>query len=122
MTNKNSLKVGIFILTMFLLCANLFACSIPSPRPQEGIWYCEELMIEIDFNCAADTDKCAKIYDSDGNSQDILCRFDYGSLISICSEDQQTDILIGNFRYKNDLFSVTTIDKSHTYVFERIDG
>lgn len=118
---SKSVKASVVILAMLLLCINLSACSFPRAKPQEGIWYCEELMIQIDFNYAENTELYAKIFNPDGTSQDILCLFDYGSVIRLSSEDWQKDYLIGNFRYKNDLFYVTTIDKTHTYVFERID-
>lgn len=119
---SKSVKASIVILAMFLLCVNLSACSFPQPKPQEGIWYCEELMIEIDFNNAKNTQHCAKIFNPDGTYRDISCLFDYGSLIWLCSEDRHEDYLRGNFRYKNDLFYVTTMDRTHTYVFVQTDN
>ena len=117
---SKNVKASVVILAMFLLCVNLSACSFPQPKPQEGIWYCEELMIQIDF--AKGTEHCAKIFNPDGTYQDILCLTDYGSVIWLCSEDWQEDYLTGNFRYKNGLFYVTTIDKTHTYVFVQTDN
>lgn len=46
MRNFKKLFVFVLILSLFWGC---FACSMPFPKPEEGIWYCEELMIEIDF-------------------------------------------------------------------------
>lgn len=118
---RRSLEAGIFIMVFFLLCINLSACSFPSPKPEEGIWYCKELMIEIDFSIT-EPENCAKIYDQDGNCHNILCYFDYGSLIDVHYEDNpENPILVGNFSYKNGLFTITTTDKARTYVFERID-
>lgn len=113
-----------YFFIMMIICIGLSACSIPQPTPEEGIWYCEELMIEIDFSYLNEnlSPDCAKRYNADGTYQDVLCHIDYGSSITICSENQEEDFLIGRFSYKNDIFLVTTIEDKTTYVFERIGG
>lgn len=80
-------------------------------------------MIEIDFGIyhEAQTQHCAKKYNSDGTHQDALLRIDFGYGLNVCSEDEQEDFLIGHFRYRNGVFTVTTIDGEVTYVFARID-
>lgn len=45
---------------------------------------------------------------------------DYGSGIWLCSPDQKTDYLIGEFQYKNDLFYVISYEDGTRYVFERV--
>lgn len=119
-------KVFAFILCL-LLGIELSACSIPQAKPKEGIWYCEELMIEIDFSVYSKGEGVnppyfAKRYSADGTCQDVLCHIDYGSGIWICSLDYKEDYLGGNFSYRNGVFSVTTREDKYTYVFERIDN
>ena len=108
---------------LLALVMSLVACSIPGRKPEGGIWYCEELMIEIDFDAyQTNLDQhCAKKYNPDGTYQDVLCQFDYGTIIHICSEDQEETYLTANFLYKNGVFRVTTVQDKITYIFERID-
>ena len=79
-------------------------------------------MIELDFNSDENIINCAKLYDTEGNYQEIVCVFDFGSLIILAYDHDSLEesIVTGNFRYKKGLFYVTTVDKSHTYVFERV--
>lgn len=111
------------LILVVVVVLELSACSIPQPKPKAGIWYCEELKIKIDFgymeaNSAAN---CAQIYNSDGTWQNVLCYIDYGSGIWICSEDGTEDYLLGEFKYRRGIFTVTTREDKKTYVFERID-
>ena len=115
-------KPCIFVL-MLVVVIGLSSCSIPQPKPKEGVWYCEELMIEIDFGFlnANLEPNCSKIYNSDGTYQKLLCYIDYGGGIWICSEDCREDFLLGDFRYQDGVFTVTTREDNEIYVFERID-
>ncbi len=124
MGNSN-VKKACIILIIVAFAIGLAACTFPidRPRPQEGVWYCEELMIKIDFgylsaNLASD---CAQKYNLDGTWQNVLCYIDYGNGIWICSEDRTEDYLLGNFKYQNGIFVVTTREDKKIYVFERID-
>lgn len=122
MTHKK--RIIAFVLVLFL-GLSLSACQfyIPKPKPEGGIWYCEELMIEIDFDAyhGEQMQHCAKKYNPDGTYIDVLLRIDYGHGLNICSEDGQEDYLAGTYRYKNGVFSVTSYQEKVTYVFERID-
>ena len=128
MAKSNVRKFVVFIL-LIAISVSLCSCSIPQPKPKDGIWYCEELRLEIDFFVfnQQHTAYCAKMRNPDGTTQDVLCLFDFGSLILISSLDHREDYLIGHFQYKKETwfreesFTVTTMDGEHTYIFERID-
>lgn len=116
--------VKIFATILLLALTMSFAgCSIQGRKPEGGIWYCEELMLEIDFDAyhGDGGHHCAKKFNSDGTYENVLCRFDYGTLIDICSEDQQENYLTANFSYRNGVFKVETIQDKITYTFEPID-
>ena len=123
MIKLNVKKLIMLILLVVFLCLGLCSCSFPQPKPEEGVWYCDELMIEIDFFVynQQQTQHCAKKYNQDGTYQDVLCCFDYGSVINICSVNQEENYLIAEFLYRNGTFSVTTMEDNRTYIFERID-
>ena len=107
----------------------LLACSFPSPKPKEGVWYCEELMIEIDFSVLNENESVnppyfAKKYNVDGTHEDVLCLFDYGCIVEIRPldwKDYGQEYLLGEFKYQRNAFSVTSNEDEHVYVFERID-
>lgn len=113
----------VLMAVLLMIVLGLTACSIPGRKPEGGVWYCEELMLEIDFDAynANGGSDIAQKYDPDGTCQNVLCRFDYGTLIVICSEDQQEIYLTANFSYRNGVFQVKTTQDKITYVFERID-
>ena len=117
-------RLRMLVLVLCLL-VSLSACTFytPNPKPEGGIWYCEELMIEIDFDVyhKAETQQCAKKYNSDGAFEEVLLRIDYGNGLDICSEDGEVSYLVGSYRYRNGVFSVTSYQDEVTYVFERID-
>ena len=120
-------RMMICVLCMALaIWIGLSACSFPLPKPEEGIWYCEELMIEIDFsvfyeNEGVNSPYFAKKYSADGTYQDVECLFDYGNIIHIRSLDCSETYLLGEFVYWRDAFEVTAMDGTKTFVFERID-
>ena len=130
MANINTKRILVIVM-LLLQSIGLFACSFPQPKPQSGVWYCEELMIEIDFSVLNENEGVnppyyAKKYNADGTYQEVACFFDYGSNIWLASVvESETDIpetyLNGVFKYRNGVFLVTTIDNKHTYVFERLD-
>ena len=109
----------VFVLIMGI---GLSACTIPQPMPEEGVWYCEELMIELDFSVHSQngTPYFAKMYNPDGSYQDIMCHY-LGSNISFYSMDWEENYLNGYFLYRNGVFSITTIEDEQTYVFKRVD-
>ena len=129
MSKSNARKFAVLIL-LISICVGLCACSFPQPKPKEGIWHCPELGITLDFFVfnQQQTEYFAKKDNTDGTVQDIMCLFDYGSLIVLCSLDQREKYLTGHFLYqeenqfREESFTVTTIDGDHTYIFERIDN
>ena len=105
------------------LCLALCACSIPQPKPKEGIWYCDELKLEINFSLYSERSQYfVKRYHSDGTYEDVESFFDFGNRITIGTAYDPENRLIFKFLYRNGVFSVTTIDGKHTYIFERIDN
>lgn len=101
----------------------LCGCSIPGRKPTEGLWYCADLEISIDFSLLAQKNipNCAKLYSGEGSAVDILCYFDYGTGISLKSPDVEADyFFVGNFTYKNGTFVVTSNEDNKQYTFVRI--
>lgn len=124
----------LLVISLMFIITMLSACSVPAAKPEEGIWYCDELMLEIDFNQVCDDGRPAKKYNSDGTYQNAVCMFDYGSNIQVRTLDWKENYVIGRFKYKHGSFTVTTFDvdegdsgfietyaRGHTYIFERID-
>ena len=71
----------ILLSCMLLLLMN--ACSIPYKHPEEGVWYCEELKMSIDFAMYNSSDyMCVKVYNDD-TYEVMECSIDYGNGISI---------------------------------------
>ena len=107
---------------LIVLC--FCACAIPAKKPTEGIWYCEELKISIDFGLhhSAQTNQCAEYHNDDGTTTGILTRIDYGNGIGIVSADQRTSYLIGKFVYRKDTFTVTRNSDGKEFVFRRIEN
>ena len=120
MRNFKKLFVFVLILSLFWGCS---ACSMPFPKPEEGIWYCEELMIEIDFTYlnTHNSPNCGKKYNPDGTYENVLIYFSQWRGIYVKSEDQQEDYLLADHLYLKDAFNVTTIEGKRTYVFKRVD-
>lgn len=108
----------VFVLVMGI---GLSACTISQPMPKEGVWYCDELMIELDFSDHSKNGDpyFAKLYKPDGSNQDIMCHY-LGSSISIDSMDWEKNYLAGYFSFRNGVFSITTVEDEQTYVFERV--
>lgn len=125
MSKYNARKFIVFVL-LIPISVGLCACSFIQPKPEEGIWYCDELMIEIDFSVYDENEGVnppyfAKKYSADGTYQNVECLFDYGDNIEIRSLDYSERYLLGEFVYRQDTFVVTTMDGKYTYIFKRID-
>lgn len=115
-------KLFASLLLITFMVSMLSACSIPGKTPTEGLWYCNELGISIDFSLLAEenTPECAKLYIGEGAAVDTLCYFDYGTGISLMSLDQTTDYFNGSFEYKNGKFTVTSHADKKQHIFTRM--
>ena len=132
MAKSNVRKFIVFIL-LIAMSVSLCSCSIPQPKPEEGIWYCEELQLEIDFYVynQFNTAECGKLRNPDGTTQNVACLFDYGSGITVSyrvdSVAPEDTYFVGKFKYKEanwfreESFTITANEDGRTYVFERID-
>jgi hypothetical protein len=118
--DKKVIKTGLLLLIVFAVLG-MSACSVRPAIPQDGVFYCNELGISIDFSIMKSDPKCGKVYAPDGTYTTCRCMIDYGSGIWICSPDQETDYLFGKFLYINDLFYVISDEDGTRYVFERRD-
>lgn len=110
---------------LFLLCAIIIllanSCSIPAKKPEQGIWYCEELKISIDFSLANTNNICAKLYNDDGTYDTMGCHFDYGRGIYFFQmlDGNEVDYLNGSFKWKEreEKFIVTSNSDDCIYIF-----
>ena len=117
---KNKRNIQTFLLIL-IFC--LSGCS-SWRAPKEGTWYCEELGVSIDFSYIYENQfspNGAKLYAEDGSYTDILCHFDYGTGMHLMSQDQQVRYLDGEFRWRNNVLTVTAYDDGTVYTFVRID-
>lgn len=125
MAKCNARKFVVFIL-LIAISVGMCSCRHTQPIPEEGVWYCEELLIEINFSLLQqqkNTQFCTKRYNPDGTYHYLdLLLMDYEGHIWIRSLDYSEEYLLGKFVYRQDTFTVTTIDGDHTYIFERIDN
>ena len=108
-------------LTLLLVVAVKGICTAVNEKPEEGLWYCSELSMSLDFSEYA-KDKNANIgrfYFDNGHSIDIKCYFDYGKGVSFSSPCE----LEGEYKYEDDVFYIIAIvnEEEHTYIFERVD-
>ena len=114
---RNALIFGLFVVVCLFL---VHACQ-PEKVPEKGVYYCEELQIEIDFNIMNmnNTPVCAKIYSDTGEWFWARCMIDYGNGIWICSLDQETSYLTGSFKCKKSSFLVTRYSDGTLFIFEK---
>ncbi len=105
-------RICSFIL-LCLIAVSIASCSFPVKYPQEGIYYCEELGLSIDFSIhMEDPNTCAKLYNEDGTYQVLECRIDFGSTMFLLSDD---DIyLAGKVKFKDDKF-ILRDDKEYVF-------
>jgi len=113
------MKKTLAILLAFACLAALCACSIPAKRPADGIFYCAELHMSIDFSKLNSDPNCVKIHLQGEDYAVGKCLIDYGNGITICSPDQTVEYLIGKFSYENDVFTVQSNHDDMVYTFER---
>ena len=106
---------------IILLVLTMTACSFQAKSPKEGEWYCEELKLLLDFSDPYGVE-CAKYYHEDGSYESLKYLRDYGNGIHICSMDDKKNYLIGKFKYKNDIFTVTENSTGKEYVFTKTDA
>ena len=108
------------VLLVVSLC--VASCSLSAGTPQKGEWYCEELSLSINFSIyqSQNTPDCATLYEEDGTQTDIRCYFDYGTGITITSQDQEITYLVGQFKYSGNELTVTSNTDGTVYVFTEI--
>ena len=111
----NKKRCGIIVLIAWVLF--LCSCSIPFKVPEEGIYYCEELRMTIDFDIMQYDSVCVEFVDENGDVIPAHCLIDYGKGVWICSVDQQITYYDGYMDYGRDgIFRITMVD-GITYSF-----
>lgn len=116
-------KIVASLLLLTFMVSILCGCSIPGRKPTEGLWYCADLGISIDFSLLTQEliPNCAKLYSGEGADVDILCYIDYGTGISFKFPDPEADyFFVGNFTYRNGIFTVTSNEDNKQYTFVRV--
>ena len=114
-------------LTLLFVVALRGICIAVADQPKEGVWYCEELSISIDFSEYNEERKpdIAKFYFDDGSYIDIECYFDYGQGISFYHPEEERYLLTGEYKYEEEekLFYVISNEDEdeYEYIFERVD-
>ncbi len=119
---KRRRPVLIFLCTV-IMC--LCSCTRHAERdiPTEGIWYCPELSIVIDFAAVQrmETDSCAVRVTETDRREPVLVSIDYGHRMYIRpTNPEQSDYACGAFELVNDVFRLHDEDK--VYLFVRKDA
>ena len=115
------MKKAICLFVVVLLLMACASCTIPADFPKEGIYYCKELKVSIDFSIE-DT-RCAKLYFDDGTYEDIDCgMLGAGCYISRHSGDDEQIILNGDGKWKKkeNVFTITAHNDRTVFVFEPV--
>lgn len=102
------------IIVFMLGCCS---CTVPRDYPTEGIWYCEDLKMEIDFSCEGDK-AGVKVYS--GEEYSLFEFWTLGASIWIRPAGNVKVYLSGTFRYKGNVFEITTTE-GVKYSFLRMD-
>lgn len=119
------MKIINLFLVILLLVMCITACYIPVPQPDDGVWYCEDLRISIDFSLSSEATLISRMYNLDGTSKPIVCHFGYdNSLIFLVNEEDTagSPYFSGTFVYEDNEFRVTDRSDGKVYIFNRIDG
>ena len=116
-------KVFLFFIAI-IIAFSLTSCAIamPAPKPKEGVWFCDELNVSIDFSIQ--DARCGKLHADDGSYQQMLVHFDYWNGVTLAKGDygDETEFLIGCFKYKKDKFIITSYENDKDYVFIKEDA
>ncbi len=106
------------IVGMFFFCS----VSIPGKRPSEGVWYCDELHLSIDFTQMETDSKCVKLYNADETFIELICNTDFGNGIYIeyINDTDPSDyeihhFLVGTFHYIGDTFYIHSDGKWYSF-------
>ena len=122
---------------VFVILCTFFGCSIIPPYPSEGIWYCEDLGLVIDF-----ATKLGRIYITDEEFVPIDIAIGYDGRLVVFYHDKENDheiwVYEGFYKYKENknLFEIDMLYKAdpnnpyygdeikvdQTYSFELIDS
>lgn len=106
---KRNMCTLFFSIVFFILSS----CSFPNRIPSSGTWHNEEL--NISFECTTNRDNRAEITNIVWNSKgskniDLNVHLGYGSEILFYytdENDNEVDILVGEYEYSDDRFIVT---------------
>lgn len=128
---KKLIFATVFILIIIIIGGSLnangiFVFNSPMPKPQEGVFYCKELNISIDFSMVRQGEaRSATLYSNDGLCEVLSCYFDYGNGMDLYSDEKQEWILFATYKYQKfeseDLLLVTRNDDGAQFEFVRVD-
>ena len=104
----------ILLIPLVFLCS----CRVQAAHPEQGVWYCEELKMSINFSLFGKTSEMVRIYSDDGTFNTFLCHIDFGNGIYIDTLDGSETIYRGNFKLRGEDFNVKIDDT--TYIFNEI--
>jgi len=122
------MRKKVFIVILFCLVVSMAVCMITfsarTSKPKQGVFYCEELRISIDFTALSlsearndITNKIGKRYNEDGTYEICRCLFTYGTGVGIVSLDQKTTYLKGDFAYWFNICTITSYEDGTVYTF-----
>lgn len=118
---KKILPIIFSLLTVLCICS-CAGCGKQEPYPDTGIYYCDRLKLEIDFdkNQRGSGTECVKQYNNDG-SYDTLGLFIAMNGNSLTIEhyppiEGEWRILNGIYKWSDDIFTVTDrYDRVYTF-------
>lgn len=114
-----------FTVILVLLSLSIILCACSTAKyPTEGIWYCEELKVSINFGKMESeaTPNCAKLYSDDGTYTDILCYMDYGTGLHLTKKDDESQHLFcANYTFNGNVLMATRKSDGHVFTFIKIE-
>ena len=127
------MKKALFCIVLTVTLCNICSCTIPIPPhvPDEGIWYCKELGIAVEFDSETANEilyrECqARGYISSTEYIDMKASFlTRQNLLNLTLREDKSACLVGYYNYNKGKFEIITsnisIDDDFNNSYEQID-
>ena len=108
--------VVLLIAILFVFCS----CSLPVSSPEDGLWYCDELKMTIDFSYDRG-EKCVQVVQEDGSVVYFDMGVDFSGRLEVFYYDEEYNphiYLIGKIKHRGNTFYWTIDEKTYTFVLQ----
>jgi len=98
---RKFLKAAIILSVIFVLGALFYHFTRPKEPPSDGVWYCEELNMSIDFGLLRDDYYCVKEYHEDGSYSKYAFWYDEGAAMGFSYVETLPNGMMVNTNYRD---------------------